>query len=169
MPPREPSAVRPPACKLFGFPSLSNDNSRTQLIALSTAYPWYSLNMRYSPQLPTKSLRLNTLLLFENSVRRGSALFILSISFHFECAYACHDHSYAASTFWIGSAKVGEHGTEQDFSRACTYSCMFTWHRLENCLATCWNGAFVSRYCNSTTDWSWHCTRSLKRQEKLPQ
>jgi len=44
MPPREPSAVRPPACKLLGFPALSNDNSRTQLIALSTAYPWNRLN-----------------------------------------------------------------------------------------------------------------------------
>jgi len=44
MPPREPSAVRPPAYKLLGFPALSNDNSRTQLIAPSTAYPWYSLN-----------------------------------------------------------------------------------------------------------------------------
>jgi len=44
MPPREPSAVRPPARKLLGFPALSNDNSQTQLIALSTAYPWYSLN-----------------------------------------------------------------------------------------------------------------------------
>jgi len=62
MPPREPSAVRPPACKLLGFPALSNDNSRTQLIALSTAYPWYSLNTALQSAAPYKitKLRLNT-------------------------------------------------------------------------------------------------------------
>jgi len=38
------SDVRSPACKLFGIPALSNDNSRTQRITLSTAYPWYSPN-----------------------------------------------------------------------------------------------------------------------------
>jgi len=54
MPPREPSAVRPPACKLLGFPALSNDNSRTQLIALSTAYPWYSLNTALQSAAPYK-------------------------------------------------------------------------------------------------------------------
>jgi len=54
MPPREPSAVRPPACKLLDFPALSNDNSRTQLIALSTAYPWYSLNTALQSVAPYK-------------------------------------------------------------------------------------------------------------------
>jgi len=41
---REPSAVKPPACTLLGFSALSNDNSRTRRIALSTAFSWYSLN-----------------------------------------------------------------------------------------------------------------------------
>jgi len=54
MPPREPSAVRPPACKLLGFPALSSDNSWTQLIALSTAYPWYSLNSALQSAAPHK-------------------------------------------------------------------------------------------------------------------
>ena len=54
MPPREASAVRPLSCKLLGFPALSNDNSRTQLIALSTAYPWYSLNIALQSAAPYK-------------------------------------------------------------------------------------------------------------------
>ena len=54
MPPREPSAVRPPACKLLGFPARSNDNSRTQLTALSTAYPWYGLNTALQSAAPYK-------------------------------------------------------------------------------------------------------------------
>ena len=54
MPPREPSAVGPPACKLLGFPALSDDNFRTQLIALSTAYSWYSLNTVLQSAAPYK-------------------------------------------------------------------------------------------------------------------
>jgi len=40
MPPREPTVVRPPACKILGIPALSNVNSPPQLIALSTSYLW---------------------------------------------------------------------------------------------------------------------------------
>ena len=54
---REPSAVRPPDCKLLGFPVLSNDNSPPQLIALSTAYPWYSLNTALQSAAPYKIAR----------------------------------------------------------------------------------------------------------------
>jgi len=57
MPPREPSAVRPPARKLLGFPALSNDNSPTQLIALSTAYPWYGINTALQSTAPYKSTK----------------------------------------------------------------------------------------------------------------
>ena len=40
--PRQRPAVRPPPCKLLGFPALSNSNSPPQLIALSTTHLWYS-------------------------------------------------------------------------------------------------------------------------------
>jgi len=57
MPPREPSAVRPYACKLLGFPALSNGNSPPQLTALSTIYPWYSLpNVDGLVTLATKAI-----------------------------------------------------------------------------------------------------------------
>jgi len=42
------------ACKLLGFPALSNDNSPPQLIALSTNYPWYSLNTALQSAAPYK-------------------------------------------------------------------------------------------------------------------
>ena len=54
MPPIKPSAIRPPACKLLGFPALSNGNSPPQLIALSTIYPWYSLNTVLQSAIPYK-------------------------------------------------------------------------------------------------------------------
>jgi len=45
----------PPAWKfLLGFPALSSNNSRTQRIALSTAYPWYSLNTVLQSAAPYK-------------------------------------------------------------------------------------------------------------------
>jgi len=54
MPPREPSTARPPGCKLLGFPALSNDNPLPQLIVLSTAYPWYTLNTALHSAAPYK-------------------------------------------------------------------------------------------------------------------
>ena len=61
--PREPSAVRPPACKLLGFPALLNNNSPPQLIALSTAYPQYSLNTALQSSL-LREIRLNIAIIF---------------------------------------------------------------------------------------------------------
>ena len=85
MPPREPSAVRPPACKLLGFPVLSNDNSRTQRIALSTVYPWYSLNTALQSTAPYKiTKRAKTKHRYNNQIRD----IIIKMSVH-SPLYAC--------------------------------------------------------------------------------
>jgi len=49
-----PADVRPPACKLLGFPVLSNDTSRTQLIVPIALSILYSLNTVLQPAAPYK-------------------------------------------------------------------------------------------------------------------